>query len=101
MANTFPPDSGLQGIREDDDSSDSGTVVKTMMFFSTAMLTLPILSYFLSKWLIFENIFKMSNSDSYFYAAIGSIFTVHIILALFVYSAWKEGAKTVYTFKRD
>ncbi|CAI9727794.1 Hypothetical predicted protein [Octopus vulgaris] len=34
MKNMLPPDSGLQGIREDDDSSDSGTVVKTMMFFS-------------------------------------------------------------------
>lgn len=35
---------------------------------------------------------KMSSSDSYFYAAIVAVLAVHVVLALFVYVAWNEGA---------
>lgn len=34
----------------------------------------------------------MSSSDSYFYAAIIAVLAVHVVLALFVYVAWNEGA---------
>lgn len=37
---------------------------------------------------------KMSSSDSYFYAAIVAVLAVHVVLALFVYVAWNEGAPT-------
>lgn len=36
----------------------------------------------------------MSNTDSYFYAAIVAVLAVHVVLALFVYVAWNEGSGT-------
>lgn len=51
------------------------------------MVTFPILSYFLSKY-VMENVFIMESA--YLYAAGVAVLTVHVILALFVYVAWNE-----------
>jgi len=67
------------------------SALKTLLFFTIMMVTLPIGLYFASKAYIFEGSMKMSSSDSYFYAAIVAVLTVHVVLALFVYVAWNEG----------
>ncbi|XP_042274805.1 vacuolar ATPase assembly integral membrane protein vma21 [Thunnus albacares] len=67
------------------------SALKTLLFFTILMVTLPIGLYFASKAYIFEGSMKMSSSDSYFYAAIVAVLTVHVVLALFVYVAWNEG----------
>uniref|UniRef100_A0A3Q3WRJ6 Uncharacterized protein n=1 Tax=Mola mola TaxID=94237 RepID=A0A3Q3WRJ6_MOLML len=68
------------------------SALKTLLFFTVLMVTLPIGLYFASKAYIFEGSMKMSSSDSYFYAAIVAVLAVHVVLALFVYVAWNEGA---------
>uniref|UniRef100_A0A1A7X6L5 VMA21 vacuolar H+-ATPase homolog n=1 Tax=Iconisemion striatum TaxID=60296 RepID=A0A1A7X6L5_9TELE len=68
------------------------SALKTLLFFTILMVTLPIGLYFTSKAYIFEGSMKMSSSDSYFYAAIVAVLAVHVVLALFVYVAWNEGA---------
>ncbi|XP_063046371.1 vacuolar ATPase assembly integral membrane protein vma21 [Engraulis encrasicolus] len=70
------------------------SALKTLLFFTLLMITLPIGLYFASKSLIFEASFQMSSSDSYFYAAIVAVLAVHVVLALFVYVAWNEGSGT-------
>uniref|UniRef100_A0A1A8LM43 VMA21 vacuolar H+-ATPase homolog n=2 Tax=Nothobranchius TaxID=28779 RepID=A0A1A8LM43_9TELE len=67
------------------------SALKTLLFFTVLMVTLPIGLYFTSKAYIFEGSMKMSSSDSYFYAAIVAVLAVHVVLALFVYVAWNEG----------
>ncbi|XP_013861532.1 vacuolar ATPase assembly integral membrane protein vma21 [Austrofundulus limnaeus] len=91
-------------VRESSDSSaapppifrgNEGSLVsalKVLLFFTFLMVTLPIGLYFASKAYIFEGAMKMSSSDSYFYAAIIAVLAVHVVLALFVYVAWNEGA---------
>ncbi|KAL5012929.1 hypothetical protein ScPMuIL_011480 [Solemya velum] len=66
------------------------SVLSTMIFFSLAILFLPVFLYFFSKSMFFEALLGMSSKDSYFYAAIVAITVVHIILGLFVYKAFKE-----------
>ncbi|XP_064834041.1 vacuolar ATPase assembly integral membrane protein vma21 [Oncorhynchus masou masou] len=66
------------------------SVLKTLLFFTVMMITLPIGLYFTSKSYIFEASGYSSN-DSYFYAAIVAVVAVHVVLALFVYVAWNEG----------
>lgn len=56
------------------------------------MITVPIGLYFTTKSCIFEGTLGMSNRDTYFYAAIVVVVTVHVVLALFVYVAWNEGS---------
>ncbi|XP_068181709.1 vacuolar ATPase assembly integral membrane protein vma21 [Antennarius striatus] len=77
--------------------NDSSLVsaLKTLLFFTVLMVTLPIGLYFTSKAYIFESSMKMSSSDSYFYAAIVAVLAVHVVLALFVYVAWNEGTPQV------
>ncbi|XP_064876078.1 vacuolar ATPase assembly integral membrane protein VMA21-like isoform X1 [Oncorhynchus nerka] len=74
--------------------NDSSLVsaLKTLLFFTILMVTLPIGLYFASKAYIFQGSLQMSNSDSYFYAAIVAVLAVHVVLALFVYVAWNEGS---------
>lgn len=67
------------------------SALKTLLFFTILMVTVPIGLYFASKAYIFEGTMKMSNTDSYFYAAIVAVLAVHVVLALFVYVAWNEG----------
>uniref|UniRef100_A0A3Q3F3K3 Vacuolar ATPase assembly factor VMA21 n=1 Tax=Labrus bergylta TaxID=56723 RepID=A0A3Q3F3K3_9LABR len=68
------------------------SALKTLLFFTILMVTLPIGLYFASKAYIFEGeLCDMSSSDSYFYAAIVAVLAVHVVLALFVYVAWNEG----------
>ncbi|XP_054372335.1 vacuolar ATPase assembly integral membrane protein VMA21 [Molothrus ater] len=65
------------------------------------MITLPVGLYFSSKAYVFEGSLGMSDRDSYFYAAIVAVVTVHVVLALFVYVAWNEGSRQWREGKQD
>ncbi|XP_054025642.1 vacuolar ATPase assembly integral membrane protein VMA21 isoform X2 [Dryobates pubescens] len=61
-----------------------------------------------SSWLLFgtsscpvSGTLGMSDRDSYFYAAIVAVVTVHVVLALFVYVAWNEGSRQWREGKQD
>ncbi|KAK2157456.1 hypothetical protein LSH36_191g03070 [Paralvinella palmiformis] len=82
--------SDLQAMRMEDNSS---AVLCRLLFYSILMIVIPLVSYFVSKAFVFEVLLGMTSSNSYFYAAIVAIFTVHIILGLFVYVAWKEDTR--------
>ncbi|OWK60630.1 Vacuolar ATPase assembly integral membrane protein vma21 [Lonchura striata] len=50
---------------------------------------------------VFSGSLGMSDRDSYFYAAIVAVVTVHVVLALFVYVAWNEGSRQWREGKQD
>ncbi|KAJ8396778.1 hypothetical protein AAFF_G00013770 [Aldrovandia affinis] len=77
------------------------SALKTLLFFTILMVTLPIGLYFASKAYVFEASMGMSNNDSYFYAAIVAVVAVHFVLALFVYVAWNEGSQQYHEGKQD
>ncbi|KFP00749.1 Vacuolar ATPase assembly integral membrane protein VMA21, partial [Calypte anna] len=74
------------------------STLRTLLFFTALMITLPVGLYFSSKAYLFEG---MSERDSYFYAAIVAVVTVHVVLALFVYVAWNEGSRQWREGKQD
>ncbi|KAG9338924.1 hypothetical protein AGOR_G00019210 [Albula goreensis] len=76
-------------------------VLKTLLFFTIMMITLPIGLYFTSKAYVFEASMGFSSNDSYFYAAIVAVVAVHLVLALFVYAAWNEGSRQSREGKQD
>ncbi|KAB5522752.1 hypothetical protein PHYPO_G00163040 [Pangasianodon hypophthalmus] len=76
-------------------------VLKTLLFFTILMITLPIGLYFTSKKYLFEGSLGYSSNDSYFYAAILAVVAVHVVLALFVYVAWNEGSRQSREGKQD
>ncbi|XP_048369618.1 vacuolar ATPase assembly integral membrane protein VMA21 [Sphaerodactylus townsendi] len=75
--------------------------LRTLLFFTTLMILLPIGLYFSSKVYVFEGTLGMTNRDSYFYAAIVAVVAVHFVLALFVYVAWNEGSRQWREGKQD
>ncbi|XP_064182565.1 vacuolar ATPase assembly integral membrane protein vma21-like [Anguilla rostrata] len=77
------------------------SALKTLLFFTILMVTMPIGLYFVSKAYVFEGSMGMSNNDSYFYAAIVAVVAVHVVLALFVYVAWNEGSRQSHEGKQD
>ncbi|XP_072519734.1 vacuolar ATPase assembly integral membrane protein vma21-like [Salminus brasiliensis] len=77
------------------------SALKTLLFFTVLMVTVPIGLYFASKAYVFEGSLQMSNTDSYFYAAIVAVLAVHVVLALFVYVAWTEGSSQRRKGKHD
>ncbi|KAL7886368.1 hypothetical protein AOLI_G00066630 [Acnodon oligacanthus] len=86
-------------VRGNDGSMVSA--LKTLLFFTVLMVTVPIGLYFASKAYIFEGSLQMSSTDSYFYAAIVAVLAVHVVLALFVYVAWTEGSSQRRKGKHD
>ncbi|XP_036381081.1 vacuolar ATPase assembly integral membrane protein vma21 [Megalops cyprinoides] len=77
------------------------SALKTLLFFTIMMITLPIGLYFASKAYVFEASMGFSSNDSYFYAAIVAVVAVHVVLALFVYVAWNEGSRQSREGKQD
>ncbi|XP_042560093.1 vacuolar ATPase assembly integral membrane protein vma21 [Clupea harengus] len=77
------------------------TVLKTLLIFTIMMITLPIGLYFATKSYVFQGSLGYSSNDSCFYAAIVAVVAVHMILALFVYAAWNEGAQQTRVGKQD
>lgn len=77
------------------------SVLKTLLFFTLLMVTLPIGLYFTSKSFLFEASLGYSSNDSYFYAAIVAVLAVHVVLALFIYVAWNEGSRQGREGKQD
>ncbi|XP_053130323.1 vacuolar ATPase assembly integral membrane protein VMA21 [Hemicordylus capensis] len=94
------PLSGLSPPEARNEGSIASTL-RTLLFFTALMIILPIGLYFASKAYVFEGAFGMSNSDSYFYAAIVAVVAVHVVLALFVYVAWSEGSRQWREGKQD
>ncbi|XP_051486098.1 vacuolar ATPase assembly integral membrane protein VMA21 [Apus apus] len=94
----------LGGLPAPDGRQNEGSLtstLRTLLFFTALMITLPVGLYFSSKAYLFEGTLGMSERDSYFYAAIVAVVTVHVVLALFVYVAWNEGSRQWREGKQD
>ncbi|XP_019521832.1 PREDICTED: vacuolar ATPase assembly integral membrane protein VMA21-like [Hipposideros armiger] len=81
--------------------SSLASTLKTLLFFTALMITVPIGLYFTTESYVFEGAFGMSNRDSYFYAATVEVVSVHMVLAVSVYVAWNEGSQQWGEGKQD
>uniref|UniRef100_A0A7N4Q015 Vacuolar ATPase assembly integral membrane protein VMA21 n=1 Tax=Sarcophilus harrisii TaxID=9305 RepID=A0A7N4Q015_SARHA len=77
------------------------STLKTLLVFTTLMITLPIGLYFSSKSYAFEGTLGMPNRDSNFYAAIVAVVAVHVVLAFFLYVTWNEVSRQWREGKQD
>ena len=66
------------------------STLKIMLTFTVMMVTLPIMSYFASKWFM-EAVFNLESA--YLYAAGIAVIVVHAVLVMFVIAAWREDTK--------
>ncbi|KHN81248.1 Vacuolar ATPase assembly integral membrane protein VMA21 [Toxocara canis] len=76
------------------------TAVKNLLIYSLTIISVPLGSMFFLKKYLFEVILGYNNQDSILYSAIIAVVLVHVVLALFVYAAYKDDGKKK-TEKKD
>ena len=94
---------GCLPIRDNDGDGALSQAFRTLLLFSLLLLSAPIFSFFVSKHYVFEDIYGMETQTASIYAAVVAVVLVHVIVALFIYVAWKESnAHTIPpAFKQD
>jgi len=70
-----------------------GSTMRIMLTYTVLMVALPLSTYFGSKHLM--DVAGIESSP--LYAAGAAIVAVHVVLVLFVYTAWNEDKKEVKT----
>uniref|UniRef100_A0A1L8DFB1 Vacuolar ATPase assembly integral membrane protein VMA21 homolog n=1 Tax=Nyssomyia neivai TaxID=330878 RepID=A0A1L8DFB1_9DIPT len=89
------------------DSGDSGsspTVFFTVLFYCLLIIVLPILSFFSSKYFIFDGYLQLPQISSNIYSAIVAVIALHIALFCYIYRAYFETESTpvrLHTTKED
>lgn len=63
-------------------------VLYQLLKYTIAMLSLPILSYFVFKKYVFENMFGIA--DGTIHSVIFTVVVIHIIIGMYIYAAIKE-----------
>ncbi|XKL65316.1 hypothetical protein PGB90_008736 [Kerria lacca] len=67
---------------------------KSTLLYSASILILPILSFFLSKIIVFDGIFSHNLVTSNICSAACSVLVLHIALGIFIYKAYAGNEKT-------
>ncbi|CAO1404952.1 unnamed protein product [Diamesa serratosioi] len=74
-------------ISADDQQSDSA-IFGTVFFYCILIIFLPVATFFISKFFIFDLVFDLTSVSSNIYAAISSVIALHLALALYLYRAY-------------
>merc|ERR1712002_196276 len=74
-------------------------VLKTLLKFTIAMLSIPIISYFFLKKYVIENIFGYENGS--IQSVIFTVVIIHMIIGMYIWTAIKEEGEEKRTLKAD
>ncbi|CAF1118789.1 unnamed protein product [Adineta steineri] len=79
-------------VQQEEKANDKAiwVVFRKMLVFTVMLTVAPLSSFFLSKYYIFEGMFDMTNSNSHMYAAFVAVGIVHVILAAFLFVAFRD-----------
>lgn len=72
---------------------NNSSVLRTLLIFSVAIFTLPIAAYFATINYLDEN-YNIPLSDSYIYGVISAVIVVNLIIAAYIYLAFREEKTT-------
>lgn len=75
-------------------------VLTTVFYYCFTIIVLPVLTFFVSKFVLFGVVFGVDSVSNNVYSAIAAIVVVHISLALFIHRAYSE-ASTAKPQKQD
>ncbi|XP_071846233.1 uncharacterized protein [Apostichopus japonicus] len=71
------------------------SIALTAIFYTLMVIFVPMVTYGVSKSLIFVGLFSMDDSSSTTAAAISAVVAVHIVLVFFIMAAFKEDRRTL------
>ena len=63
---------------------------RTVFFYVLLILVVPVFSFFASKSVLFEFIFRLESSTATLYSAVVAVIVVHVTLGMYVARAFRE-----------
>ncbi|XP_055333255.1 vacuolar ATPase assembly integral membrane protein VMA21 homolog [Paramacrobiotus metropolitanus] len=79
----------LSSVSDDEVSS----IFKNLTTYTLLIVFLPIASYFGAKKVIFEQYLGIASGQSAIYWAVLAVASIHVVLGIMVYRAYREGIK--------
>ncbi|GAV08425.1 hypothetical protein RvY_18116 [Ramazzottius varieornatus] len=76
------------------------SIFAVLIRYTLMIIFIPILTYFGGKKYILEDIMGFSSRQSFIYWAVIAVISIHVVLAVMVYRAYREGLKP-RTLKKD
>ncbi|KAK4288487.1 hypothetical protein Pmani_038483 [Petrolisthes manimaculis] len=67
-----------------------GSLILAVLPYVIMIILLPIGSFFFTKSYVFEDILNYGDTTANVYAAICAVVVLHVLLAMFIYKAFKE-----------
>ncbi|XP_077984439.1 vacuolar ATPase assembly integral membrane protein vma21-like isoform X2 [Glandiceps talaboti] len=65
-------------------------VMKTMLGYTLMIIFLPLISYYVSKNMIFEGLCMMSSRNATFYAKVVAVLATNVVLGICIYGMGAE-----------
>ncbi|CAG9856176.1 unnamed protein product [Phyllotreta striolata] len=69
------------------------SIFKTILVYSVFILVSPIVTFFVTKLILFEGIFNVSLLTSNICSAIFSVVVLHVAVGMYIYRAYSEAEK--------
>ncbi|TMW50498.1 hypothetical protein DOY81_004426 [Sarcophaga bullata] len=76
-----------QNRQMSDDAKDYSSF-KTVLFYCSLIVFLPVLTFFLLKGLVLDRFFEIAEMKSNIYSAVGAVLALHLALGLYIYRAY-------------
>ncbi|XP_075212105.1 vacuolar ATPase assembly integral membrane protein VMA21 homolog [Lycorma delicatula] len=76
-------------------------VFRSVFYYCFMIIVVPVITFFGTKFIIFDGIFRLASVSSSVYAAIVSIIALHIALGLYIYKAYHETGTGTKPAKQD
>lgn len=71
-------------------SAASSSAFQVVLFYCLLIIFLPIATFFLTKYYLFDTILSLTAVQSNIYAAVSAVVALHVALALYLYRAYFE-----------
>lgn len=76
-------------------------VLRTVFSYCLIIITLPVFSFFVTKLVIFELIFKLEGVQGNVYSAVVAVVVLHVTLGMYIYKAYDQSERAKPSVKRD
>lgn len=74
-------------------ASNENSAFQVVLFYCLLIICMPIITFFLTKYYLFDSILSLSAVQSNIYAAISAVIALHVALGLYLYRAYFEADK--------
>ncbi|XP_037935281.1 vacuolar ATPase assembly integral membrane protein VMA21 homolog [Teleopsis dalmanni] len=88
------------GSKQKTNDSVDYSSFKTVLFYCSLIVFLPVVTFFLLKGVVLDQLFTMTEIRTNIFAAVGAVVSLHLALGLYVYRAYFGGDADKQT-KRD